>query len=154
MKNIRVGVVGASGYSGSIAARLVAAHPGMQLAFATSDKLEGELVQAHLGLPGGPRGAADLKYVPNASAVDQADRCDAVLLATAADVSMRLVPAFAERGKQVVDFSGAFRLEAGAYPRWYGFEHQAPAWLDRAHYGLPELFGAPRAGAVVSIPGC
>ena len=68
---------------------------------------------------------------------------------------MRLAPAFAERGKQVIDLSGAFRLEAEDYPRWYGFEHAAPAWLARAHYGLPELFGArPRRGALVANPGC
>lgn len=154
MERIRVGVVGASGYSGAIAARLVAAHPAMRLAFATSDKLEGQLVAAHLGLASTPPGAGELRYVPNGSAAEHADGCDAVLLATAADISMRLLPAFAERGKQVVDLSGAFRLEAGAYPRWYGFEHTAPAWLERAHYGLPELFGAPRPGAVVSNPGC
>jgi N-acetyl-gamma-glutamyl-phosphate reductase len=151
MDRIRVGVVGASGYSGVVAARLVAAHPHMRLVFATSDKLEGELVEGHLGLPGA---AGGLKYVSNASASDHAGSCDAVLLATAADVSMRLAPLFAQAGKQVVDLSGAFRLDAPAYPRWYGFEHTASAWLDRAHYGLPELFGAPRAGAIVSNPGC
>jgi N-acetyl-gamma-glutamyl-phosphate reductase len=160
MEAIRVGVVGASGYSGGVASRLLAAHPAFALAFATSDKLEGESVASHLGLaglgglPSAARGLANLRYVPNGSALDQADRCDAVLLATAADVSMRLAPAFAEKGKQVVDLSGAFRLDAGAYPRWYGFEHAAPAWLDRAHYGLPEMFGTPRPGAVVSNPGC
>jgi N-acetyl-gamma-glutamyl-phosphate reductase len=154
MSKIRVGVVGASGYSGAIAARLLAAHPHMSLAFATSDKLEGQPVEDHLGLLALPGAARGLRYVANGSALEQGDACDAVLLATAADVSMRLAPAFAERGKQVVDLSGAFRLDAGAYPRWYGFEHTAPEWLDRAHYGLPELCGAPRAGAIVSNPGC
>jgi N-acetyl-gamma-glutamyl-phosphate reductase len=157
MDRIRVGVVGASGYSGVVAARLLAAHPHVRLAFATSDKLEGEHVEAHLGLPGAARG---LKYVSNGSAVDHAESCDAVFLATAADISIKLAPLFAQAGKQVIDLSGAFRLDAQAYPRWYGFEHTAAQWLDRAHYGLPELFGAPpsalagRAGAIVSNPGC
>jgi N-acetyl-gamma-glutamyl-phosphate reductase len=147
---MRVGVVGASGYSGAVAARLVVAHPRLRLAFATSDKHAGESVAAHLGL----RADVDTRFVPNAAALDHADDCDAVLLATAADVSMRLAPAFAERGRAVVDLSGAFRLEAPAYPRWYGFEHAAPAWLGRAHYGLPELFGPAPAGALVANPGC
>jgi N-acetyl-gamma-glutamyl-phosphate reductase len=147
---MRIGIVGASGYSGAVAVRLVASHPRLTLAFATSDKLAGESVSAHLGLTGGGTAC----FVSNASALDQADSCDAVLLATAADVSMRLAPAFAERGLQVIDISGAFRLEASAYPRWYGFEHTAPAWLGRAHYGLPELFGPPPAGALVANPGC
>jgi N-acetyl-gamma-glutamyl-phosphate reductase len=154
MDRLRVGVVGASGYSGSIAARLVATHPRLALAFATSDKWAGDSLQSHLAVrvEGGAGGGG--RFVSNASALERAKDCDAVLLATSAQVSLGLLPAFAELGKQVIDFSGAFRLEASAYPRWYGFEHTAPAWLARAHYGLPELFGpAPRDG-VVANPGC
>jgi N-acetyl-gamma-glutamyl-phosphate reductase len=150
MDKLRVGIVGASGYSGAVAARLVAIHPKLTLAFGTSDKLVGESLGAHLGV----RVDDALRFVGNGTALDHADACDAVLLATSAEVSMRLLPAFAERGKQVVDLSGAFRLEAGAYPRWYGLEHSAPAWLERAHYGLPEVAGPPPRGAVVSNPGC
>jgi len=150
MSRVRVGIVGASGYSGSVAARLVALHPGLTLAFATSDKLSGQPLAPHLGV----RVDEKLRYVANGSALEQSDACDAVMLATAADVSMRLAPGFADRGKQVVDLSGAFRLDAASYPRWYGFEHAAPTWLERAHYGLPELFGTPAAGAIVSNPGC
>jgi N-acetyl-gamma-glutamyl-phosphate reductase len=150
MDKVRVGVVGASGYSGAVAARLIGTHPRLSLAFATSDKLIGESVAAQLSARVDPT----IRFVGNATSLDHADSCDAILLATSADVSMRLLPAFAERGKQVVDLSGAFRLDAGAYPRWYGFEHIAPAWLARAHYGLPEMFGAPARDAVVSNPGC
>jgi N-acetyl-gamma-glutamyl-phosphate reductase len=150
MNQLRVAVVGASGYSGSVAARLVATHERLALAVATSDKLAGESVAAHLGT----RSPGALRFVPNAGALDHADACDAVILATAADVSMRLGPAFADRGKQVIDLSGAFRLEAHAYPRWYHLEHAAPAALARAHYGLPELFGAPSGGSIVANPGC
>lgn len=147
---MKVGVVGASGYSGAVAVRLVESHPRLELAFATSDKLAGESVAAQLGLPA----RLHARFIPSAAALDHAGPCDAVLLATAADVSLRLAPAFAERGRQVVDLSGAFRLEGSQYPRWYGFEHDAPAWLGRAHYGLPELFGAPPAGSLVANPGC
>ncbi|HEY4014253.1 MAG TPA: N-acetyl-gamma-glutamyl-phosphate reductase [Polyangiaceae bacterium] len=151
MSKLRVAVVGASGYSGAVAARLVAGHPRLSLAYATSDKLAGQSVAAHLAVH---VDEPDLRFAPNGEAVALADRCDAVLLATAADVSLRLLPAFAELGKQVVDLSGAFRLETKDYPRWYGFEHTAPAWLARAHYGLPELYGSPPPGAVVANPGC
>jgi N-acetyl-gamma-glutamyl-phosphate reductase len=150
MQSQRVGVVGASGTSGAVATRLVASHPRLALACATSDKLAGESVAEHLGARLNPA----LRFVPNAAALDQASGCDAILLATSAEVSQRLAPAFAERGKVVVDLSGAFRLEAPDYPRWYGFDHAAPAWLDRAHYGLPELFGPPAPNALVANPGC
>jgi N-acetyl-gamma-glutamyl-phosphate reductase len=150
MAKLRVGIVGASGTSGSVATRLVAAHPAIELAFASSDKLADESLAARLGI----LGHAASRFVPNAAVLDQADTCDAVLLATAADVSMKLAPAFAARGKQVVDLSGAFRLDAAEYPRWYAFDHAAPALLERAHYGLPELFGVPPAGTLVANPGC
>jgi N-acetyl-gamma-glutamyl-phosphate reductase len=151
MSSLRVGVVGASGYSGAVAARLVAAHPRLTLAFATSDKLAGEGVAAHLGV----RADAGLRFAPNGAALELAkDGCDLAILATSAEVSMKLVPALAAAGRPLVDLSGAFRLEAGQYLRWYGFEHAAPDWLERAHYGLPELFGAPPAGGVVANPGC
>jgi N-acetyl-gamma-glutamyl-phosphate reductase len=150
MDRLRVGVVGASGYSGAAATRLIAMHPHAMLAFATSDKRGGESVAAELGI----HFDDPIRFVPNAAALEQAGACDAVLLATAADVSMRLAPAFAELGKQVIDLSGAFRLAAESYPRWYGFDHSAPAWLPRAHYGLPELFGAPPKGTIVANPGC
>lgn len=155
MGTIRVGVVGASGYSGAVAVRLLAAHPQCVLAMATSDKLAGESVAEKLDLAGSHVRSSDaLRFVPNGEAMDRSDACDAVFLATSAQVSARLAPALAERGKRVVDLSGAFRLAATEYPRWYGFDHPAGAWIDRAHYGLPELFGAPPPGAIVSNPGC
>jgi N-acetyl-gamma-glutamyl-phosphate reductase len=151
MGNLRVGVVGASGYSGAVAARLVATHPKLALAFATSDKLSGENVGAHLAV----RVEPPLRFSPNSAALElAADECDLAILATSAPVSMTLLPSLAEAGKAVVDLSGAFRLEAGQYPRWYGFEHTAPAWLGRAHYGLPELFGPPPERGIVANPGC
>jgi N-acetyl-gamma-glutamyl-phosphate reductase len=150
MSKLRVAIVGASGYSGSVAVRLVAAHERLALVFATSDKLAGEGVGLHLGT----RLDGEQVFLPNSAALDRADACEAVILATAADVSMRLAPELAARGKQIVDLSGAFRLDAAAYPRWYGFEHSAPTWLDRAHYGLPELFGPPSPASIVANPGC
>jgi N-acetyl-gamma-glutamyl-phosphate reductase len=150
---LRVGIVGASGYSGAVATRLVATHPKLALAFATSDRNVGESVAARLAAAVD----AGLRFVPNAEALDHAAACDAVLLATSAEVSARLAPAFADAGKQVVDLSGAFRLDAEDAKRWYGLEPSAPTWLERAHYGLPELFGAPPArggGRLVANPGC
>ena len=157
MQRARVGVVGASGYSGAVAARLVAAHPRFALAFCTSDRKVGEPVARALASPF----ADDLRFEPNASAPALASQCDAVVLATSARVSAELAPTYLEAGKHVVDLSGAFRLSDGAdYARWYGFEHPAIAWLPRAHYGLPEIFGAPPRRApsegptLVANPGC
>jgi N-acetyl-gamma-glutamyl-phosphate reductase len=148
-----VGVVGATGYSGALAARLVAAHPAFRLAFCTSDAAKGEKVASRLGFP------TDLVFVPNAEAPSRGLDVDAVLLATPAEVSARLAPALVDAGKVVVDLSGAFRLEhAEDYVAWYGLAHPSPARLAQAHYGLPELFGPPKrandGSVLVANPGC
>jgi N-acetyl-gamma-glutamyl-phosphate reductase len=69
--------------------------------------------------------------------------------------SAGLAPAIVDAGARVIDLAGDFRLPAEAYPSWYEFEHPAPAWLDEAVYGLPELFRDRVPGAMlVANPGC
>jgi N-acetyl-gamma-glutamyl-phosphate reductase len=146
----KVGVVGATGYSGAVCASLLASHPDFELAFATSDKAVGEPVAARLGLPK----SFELEFSSHAHAEKLAAEVDAVVLATAAEKSVELAPALAKHAR-VVDLSGAFRLEASAYPKWYGFDHGAQELLERAFYGLPDLFGAaPKDARLVANPGC
>jgi N-acetyl-gamma-glutamyl-phosphate reductase len=143
---IRVGVVGASGFSGAVAARLLAVHPHFELVFATSDKKKGEPVEDQLGVP------TRLRFEPNGAAPDL--DADCVMLATSAEVSADLAPKLLGQKKRVIDLSGAFRLEKPAdYTRWYKLDHPAPELLASAHYGLPEVTGAPK-GELVANPGC
>jgi N-acetyl-gamma-glutamyl-phosphate reductase len=87
--------------------------------------------------------------------LDVAGRADVALCALPHGASATIAPARLDAGVRVVDLAGDFRLPAEAYPDWYGFEHPAPAWLDRAVYGLPELFRDAVAGArLVANPGC
>lgn len=154
MKRPRIGIVGASGYSGAVAARIVAAHPTFALAFVTSDKLAGTPARKHLG----PTVPEALAFSPNAAAEALAREADAVLLATPAEVSADLAPKLLAACPDlvIVDLSGAFRLHpAAAYPEHYGFTHPSPDLLATAWYGLPELFGPPPAGTrLVANPGC
>src|SRR5204862_75221 len=63
---------------------------------------------------------------------------DLVFLCTPAEASMALAPVALEAGARVVDLSGAFRLSANEYPRWYGFTHARPELLPAAWYSGPE----------------
>jgi N-acetyl-gamma-glutamyl-phosphate reductase len=150
----RIGLVGASGYTGAVAARILATHPAVELVFATSDKWAGEELGDRLGAPVRSRD----RFVKNADGVSRFGEVDVVLLATSAEVSMDLAPKARAMGKSVVDFSGAFRLaNAADFKQWYKLDHAAPAQLEVAWYGLPELFGAPpklAQGALVANPGC
>lgn len=151
MERPRVGIVGASGYSGMVAARLLMQHPYVDLSFCTSDKWTGDHVGSRVGVPD----PSHLKFVANARAVEASEGCRVVFLATSAEVSLELAPKLLERGVSVIDLSGAFRLrDATLYPRWYGFPHHAPEHLARAHYGMPELQGPPPSEGLVANPGC
>ncbi|MBI2389809.1 MAG: N-acetyl-gamma-glutamyl-phosphate reductase [Deltaproteobacteria bacterium] len=151
MERPRVGIVGASGYSGMVAARLLMQHPYVDLSFCTSDKWTGDHVGARVGVPD----PSHLKFVANARAVEASEGCRIVFLATSAEVSLDLAPKLLARGVSVIDLSGAFRLrDATLYPRWYGFPHHAPELLEKAHYGMPELCGAPPKEGLVANPGC
>ena len=84
-----------------------------------------------------------------------AEAAELVFSALPNGASAELAPELLAAGLPVVDLAGDFRLPADAYPTWYGFEHPAAGWLDKAVYGLPELFADRVAGAkLVANPGC
>jgi hypothetical protein len=67
-----------------------------------------------------------------------------------------LAPKLLDAGMQVIDLSGAFRLSNPAlYPTWYGFDHERPALLNEAVYGLTELCnGELKKARLIANPGC
>ena len=122
-----VGIVGVSGYSGIELARIVAGHPRLALALAISDKWAGSTLGDHLALSGAG-GAVQVRPQKEATAAAFAG-LDVVFLCTPAEASLALAPIALEAGARVVDLSGAFRLAANEYPRWYGFTHARPDLL-------------------------
>lgn len=153
MHKAAIGIIGASGYSGIEATRILAGHERVQLRLLTSDRWAGETVAGKLGLVGE---AGALKYSALDKSVELARECDAVLLATPAEYSLKVAPELVAAGVRVIDLSGAFRLQnAAAYDTFYGFTHHAPELLASAPYGLVELFRDRIPGAkLISNPGC
>ena len=153
MHKTAIGIIGASGYSGVEATRILSAHEKVELRLLTSDRWQGETVGRRLGLMGG---LAGLRYAPLDTSAERARECEVVLLATPAESSLRLVPGLLEAGVRVIDLSGAFRLrDTAAYPAFYDFTHSAPTLLEQAVYGLPELGRERLSGArLVANPGC
>jgi len=149
-----VGIVGVSGYSGIELARIVAGHPRLALALAISDKWAGSTLADHLALPGAG-GSVKVRPQKEATAAAFAG-LDVVFLCTPAEASLALAPIALEAGARVVDLSGAFRLAANEYPRWYGFTHGRPDLLPAACYSMPEAgaSGDIRSARLVSNPGC
>src|SRR5260221_5103626 len=152
MQTVPIGIVGASGYSGLEASRILAFHPHVELKLLGSDKWAGDTAAKRAGLSGA---AGKLKYAPQDQLVPLARECAAVLLATPAEGSLKLAPILHALGVKVIDLSGAFRLrDASLYPKYYGFEHSHAQLLSEAFYGLPELSRAPAGVKLIANPGC
>ncbi len=149
-----VAVLGASGFTGGELVRLLLGHPAVEPVLLAARESAGRpLLEVHPHLEG-LRGSHDLVLEPvEVEAV--AARAEVALCALPHGVSAGLVPRLLEAGVRVIDLAGDFRLPADAYPEWYGFHHPSPEWLEKAVYGLPELFGEAVAGAqLVANPGC
>jgi N-acetyl-gamma-glutamyl-phosphate reductase len=149
---VRVAVLGASGYTGGELVRLLAGHPGVELDYlGARDSAGKRLGEVHPHLL--PLGAGLILEPIDVGSV--AERADLAFLALPHGASAEVAPGLLEGGMRVIDLAGDFRLEADAYPQWYGFEHPAPEWLDKSVYGLPELFAGQIPGAqLVANPGC
>ncbi|MEM3736677.1 MAG: N-acetyl-gamma-glutamyl-phosphate reductase [Candidatus Bathyarchaeia archaeon] len=149
---MRVGIIGASGYTGGELLRLLLSHPKVEITQATSREYAGEYIfRVHPNL----RGMTGLQFdEPNISKT--VEKCDIVFTATPHGVSSKLVPKLLEAGLKVIDLSADFRLKnPNDYPLWYGWVHPNPELLQRAVYGLPELHREEVKGAqLVACPGC
>ncbi|MBX3750456.1 MAG: N-acetyl-gamma-glutamyl-phosphate reductase [Opitutaceae bacterium] len=151
---MKVGIVGAAGYSGEVLVKLLLAHPHVQLAAVTSRTHAGKPLAAVIpALRGADRG---LKFVDSDAAALAASDIDLFFLAlphgAAATYAKTLVPA----GKRVIDLSADFRIaDLATYRKYYG-EHHAPELLPSARFVLPEL--TPPAwkteAKLVAAPGC
>ncbi len=151
-ETLRVGIIGASGYTGAELLRLCAMHPQFDVVYATGDTQAGTpAAELYPSL----RGAyPDLVFEPFDES--RADELDLVFLGLPHEASMALAPTLVGRVRCVVDLSAAYRLkDASLYPQWYGFDHDQPALLAEAVYGLPELHRDELAGArLIATPGC
>jgi N-acetyl-gamma-glutamyl-phosphate reductase len=151
---VRVGVLGASGYTGVELLRLIDSHPDFELAIATADSNVGVL--APQLAPSLAVAFAQLEFASFDVGEIRAAELDAVFLGLPHEAALGVVPQLVEHVGCIIDLSAAFRLrDASQYPRWYGFEHDQPELLSRAVYGLPERTRATLPGAgLVATPGC
>ena len=149
---VDVAVIGAAGYAGIEAVRLVLGHPRLRLTLATSTADAGNAVAS---LYPALAGATDLLFsVPDVDAIAQS--ASVAILAVPHTAALGLVPGLLERGVTVIDLSADFRLtDASVYEEWYAAEHTAPDLLAEAVFGLPELDRSRLPGArLVACPGC
>ena len=157
----RVVVLGAGGYAGQELLRLLASHPGFQLAAAcSSGRAAGpqRLAEIAPGLAGvfRLRGEPEPPCLPISDEAVHEAQAELAFLATPHEVSLEWAPRLLAAGLRVVDLSGAFRFPVPeTFERWYGMPHSAREWLAQAVYGWPEKNCGRLPGArLVANPGC
>jgi N-acetyl-gamma-glutamyl-phosphate/LysW-gamma-L-alpha-aminoadipyl-6-phosphate reductase len=153
LREYGVAVIGASGYTGGELLRIIAQHPYMDLAVATSREFKWRPIHSvHYNLRGFFRGMRFTEYE-----IDKVSNvADIAFLSVPHGQSVRYVPELLDVGLRVVDLSADFRLkDPEMYRVWYGFTHPYPDLLRKAVYGLPELHRSELRGAnLISSPGC
>jgi N-acetyl-gamma-glutamyl-phosphate reductase len=144
---IRVAVVGASGYAGGELIRLLAGHPSVELTSIHARERDGMPVRTELPHLA-PLGLVFREGEP--------DEVEVAFLALPHGTSAPLASRLLERGVMVVDIGADFRLhDADAYATWYDAPHPAPQLLANAVYGLPEWSRDQLRGAkLIANPGC
>jgi N-acetyl-gamma-glutamyl-phosphate reductase len=152
-KKIRIGVLGASGYTGADLVRLALAHPAMEITALTANSHAGKPmaeVFPHLGF-------VDL---PRLTTIEEADwgTVDAVFCGLPHGTTQEITRTVLGKHPAIkfIDMSADFRLrDKETYKAWYGHEHQALELQGEAVYGLTEFYrDAITKARLVACPGC
>jgi N-acetyl-gamma-glutamyl-phosphate reductase len=151
----KVGVLGASGYTGSECVRLLLRHPQVEIALLTAERKAGQEMRevfpqfSPYALP---------KLVPIDGLDWAALGLDLVFCALPHATTQKVIKELLGQAPRikVVDLSADFRLaDTAAYARWYGHEHHAPELQKEAVYGLVEVYRERiRKSRLVANPGC
>jgi N-acetyl-gamma-glutamyl-phosphate reductase len=154
-KKAKIGVLGASGYTGAELLRLLIPHPGVKIALLTADRRAGKAMADVF-----PQFAP--YALPTLTAIEGADwpalGLDLVFCALPHGTTQKVVKDVMARAPatKVIDLSADFRLaDPAAYARWYGHEHFAPELQKSAVYGLTEIYRSKiKPARLVANPGC
>lgn len=151
---MKVGIVGASGYSGEVLVKLLLNHPKVTLAAVTSRSQAGKpLASVIPAVRGADKG---LKFTDSDPAALAASDIDLFFLALPHGAAATYAKALVAGGKRVIDLSADFRIaKLETYQKYYG-EHHAPDLLPSARFVLPELTNPAWKNEVklVASPGC
>ncbi len=148
---MKVGIMGATGYTGCELIRILLRHPEVEID-ALSAKIEKpEKLSA---LFPEFKGKVDLDcgdWGP-----EKMGDCEVVFLALPHTVSMQFAPQLLNMGKSVIDLSADYRIKSvSVYKRYYGVEHKNPELLKDAVYGLPEVYrNRIKRTHLIANPGC
>jgi len=149
---VKVAIIGASGYTGAEAIEIILRHSEAKLTYLTALPQECGAVGQVFGRF---QGRCDLQIEP-LDFDKLTGVADVALCCLPHKVSMGFVPKLLNAGLKVVDFSADYRIkDTTVYEKFYEVKHTDSANLEKAVYGLPELFRDQIKGKnLVANPGC
>ncbi len=146
---MRVGILGATGYTGHELVRILANHQEAEVLFISAGSTVGqeyEKIYPHTAsLNMGT--LKDQENIPD---------LDVLFCALPHGITSGLCAQLLERGVRIIDLGADFRLQSiEEYEHWYKVKHHAPQLIREAVYGLPELYREEiKDKLLVANPGC
>jgi N-acetyl-gamma-glutamyl-phosphate reductase len=151
----KIGILGASGYTGSELVRLLLRHPRAHMALLTADRRAGQKMRdvfSHFS----PYELPQLASIEGVNWIEA--NLDLIFCALPHATTQKVIKAIMGEvpSTKIVDLSADFRLaDTAAYAKWYGHEHHAPELQGQAVYGLSEIYRRDIKHAhLVANPGC
>lgn len=149
---MKAAIIGGTGYGAIELMRLIHKHPFLEVGTVVSNSQAGaSFSQSYPHLSG---------IVEQPLETFDADKLskenNIVFLATPSGVSSKLVPELVDKGIKVIDLSGDLRLRSGhEYETWYKHTPAEQTYLEKAVYGLSELYAEKiKDATLIANPGC
>jgi N-acetyl-gamma-glutamyl-phosphate reductase len=149
---LNVGIVGATGYAGEELIGILLKHPQVRIV-----NLSAKIDQPRMISEIFPKFKNRLGLICAQPQIKEIiSQCDLVFLALPHTVAMEMVPTLLKAGKRVIDLSADYRLkDVKIYERFYRLKHKDKANLEKAVYGLPELYRQKiKSAQLIANPGC
>lgn len=150
---IRVGIIGATGYTGQELVRLLSHHRQVEIDTLVSRSYAG---QPFSSVFPAFRSVVDLKCSSDEEIPAAVERCDVLFMALPHGLAAKLVTSSMLENTKLIDLGADFRLKDGnEFKRWYEMEHPFPEALKEAVYGLSEWHRDEiRHARLIANPGC
>ena len=148
---LKIGIIGASGYTGLELLRILSNHPEVEIEFITSREYKGKQISEIFP---SFNGIIDKRFIDPGSCFNFPE-VSLIFTALPHKASMEIVAKVLQAGKKVIDLSADFRFtDLATYEKYYD-RHTSPELLNEAVYGLPELHrNEIKEGRLIANPGC
>ena len=152
---MKVGIIGAAGFTGIEILKNLRHHPDAQVSYITSSEHQGKglittFPQLHC------QKYDELNFSNHPSSINDVPDLDVVFLAVPDEAAMKWAPPLLEKKVKVIDISGSFRLKnPDKFQEYYKLKHTSGEVLTQAIYGLTEVYRDKiKSANLLANPGC